>query len=299
LFRFNGLINPVAVSIELAQGGQVALEDRLGLDAILEAAQMSIERLGRLFRKRVDHPVVVPARFDQAVFLHASEMLGYLGLGAVENFLEMADAKGALGQQVQDAQARLIAQALVDLNEFHRDKYRWLTICVNTNTDTVLMKLTEFSTLIDAHPDKLMRFVLPTGKSIPAHYHITEVGHVKKDFIDCGGTTRSTSACVLQAWLAANDEDHRLEAGKLADIINLAAKILPAENVPLELEYEAPIISQFTIGSTKVAGDAIVFYLEGKHTDCLAKESCGLESGGCCGSSEESEAASTEKKGCC
>jgi hypothetical protein len=161
------------------------------------------------------------------------------------------------------------------------------------------MNLAEFSQVISAHPDKLMRFVLPTGKSIPAHYHITEVGHVKKDFIDCGGTTRSTSACVLQAWLAANDEDHRLEAGKLADIINLAAKILPAENVPLELEYEAPIISQFTIGSTKVAGDAIVFYLEGKHTDCLAKESCGLESGGCCGSSEESEAASTEKKGCC
>ena len=75
------------------------------------------------------------------------------------------------------------------------------------------MNLTEFSTIVSSHPNKLMRFVLPNGKSIPAHYHITEVGHVKKDFIDCGGTKRSVSACVLQAWIAGNDEDHRLNTG--------------------------------------------------------------------------------------
>ena len=97
-----------------------------------------------------------------------------------------------------------------------------------------------------------MRFVLPNGKSIPASYHITEVGHVKKDFIDCGGTTRSVSACVLQAWVAANDEDHRLNAGKLASILQMAGKVLPDGEVPVELEYEAPIISQFTIESSEV-----------------------------------------------
>ena len=79
-----------------------------------------------------------------------------------------------------------------------------------------LMNLTEFSSVVSANPDKLMRFVLPNEKSIPASYHVTEVGHVKKDFIDCGGTTRSVSVCVLQAWIAVNDEDHRLNAGKLA-----------------------------------------------------------------------------------
>ena len=153
------------------------------------------------------------------------------------------------------------------------------------------MTLQEFSTIISTHPDKLMRFVLPSGQSIPDHYHITEVGHVKKDFIDCGGTTRSVSSCVLQAWLAANDEDHRLKAGKLAAILQMASKILPDAGVPVEVEYEAPAISQFAIDSSKLAGDAVVFYLEGKHTDCLAKESCGLESGSCCGSDEESDVA--------
>jgi hypothetical protein len=32
---------------------------------------------------------------------------------------------------------------------------------------------------------------------VPTHYHITEVGKVQKDFIDCGGTVRSSTACVL------------------------------------------------------------------------------------------------------
>jgi hypothetical protein len=165
------------------------------------------------------------------------------------------------------------------------------------------MKLADFSTIISQHPDKLMRFVLPNGKSIPASYHITEVGHVKKDFIDCGGTARSVSACMLQAWIAVNDEDHRLNAGKLASILQMATKVLPDREVPVELEYEAPIISQFTIESSEMADGAIVFRLANKHTDCLAKESCGLE-GGCC-STEESccEEAATPaavgKSSCC
>lgn len=166
------------------------------------------------------------------------------------------------------------------------------------------MNLTEFSNLVSAHPDKLMRFVLPNGKSIPANYHITEVGHVKKDFIDCGGTTRSISTCVLQAWIATNDEEHRLNAGKLASILQMAGKVLPDGEVPVELEYEAPIISQFTVESSEVADDAIVFHLANKHTDCLAKESCGLEGG--CYSTEENDCCGTEatapagqEKGCC
>jgi Family of unknown function (DUF6428) len=165
------------------------------------------------------------------------------------------------------------------------------------------MKLSEFSNIVSAHPDKLMHFVLPSGKSIPFHYHITEVGHVKKDFIDCGGTLRSVSACVLQAWIAVNDENHRLNAGKLATILQMAGEVLPDGEIPIELEYEAPIISQFTIESSKVADDAIVFQLANKHTDCLAKESCGLE-GGCC-STEEGDcygskiSESSKEKNCC
>jgi hypothetical protein len=144
------------------------------------------------------------------------------------------------------------------------------------------MTLTDFKAMLAAHPDKTMRFVLPDGKCIPPSYHITEVGRVQKDFMDCGGTVRSSACCVLQAWVAANDENHRLEAGKLSIILQMAGQLLPDSSLPVEVEFEAPIISQFSVGDSEVDSGGIVFHLENKHTDCLAKESCGLEAGSCC-----------------
>ena len=47
------------------------------------------------------------------------EMFGDLDLWLSENLLEMTDAQFALLQKIQDAQARRLAEALVDLDEFH------------------------------------------------------------------------------------------------------------------------------------------------------------------------------------
>jgi hypothetical protein len=152
------------------------------------------------------------------------------------------------------------------------------------------MTVTELKSILEQNPGKKLRFVLPSNETIPAHFHITEVGHVRKDFIDCGGTHRCTAACVLQAWIAANDEDHSLEAGKLAKILGLAGKVLPDFEMPVEVEFEAPYISQFPIETAEPTNDAIVFRLTTKHTDCLAKEQCGLESADSCCS---------PKSGCC
>jgi hypothetical protein len=153
------------------------------------------------------------------------------------------------------------------------------------------MTITELKNVLNLAPKKSLKFVLPDQTSIPAHFHITEVGHIKKDFIDCGGTLRSSSSCLLQAWVAANDENHALSAGKLASILNLAGKILPSEELSVEVEFEAPYISQFPIESADTDDDAVVFRLTTKHTDCLAKEQCGLESAGssCC----------SAESGCC
>lgn len=145
-----------------------------------------------------------------------------------------------------------------------------------------LMNITELKNILTQNPEKSLRFILPDQGTIPAHFHITEVGHARKDFIDCGGSLRSTSSCLLQAWVAENDEEHSLSAGKLADILKLAGKILPSDELPVEVEFEAPYISQFPIESAEPKGDAIVFQLTTKHTDCLAKEKCGIESGSSC-----------------
>jgi hypothetical protein len=150
------------------------------------------------------------------------------------------------------------------------------------------MTITELKDVLSANEKKTMRFLLPNGQSIPADFHITEVGHVQKNFIDCGGAVRSQSACVLQAWVAANDKGHRLEAGKLGAILKLADKLLSRGDLDVEVEYEAPVISQFPIIDCRVAGGEIVFKLSPKHTDCLAKESCGLESSSCTPDEEKS-----------
>jgi hypothetical protein len=153
------------------------------------------------------------------------------------------------------------------------------------------MTIAELKHILTQNPAKPLTFVLPDREQIPAHFHITEVGHVQKEFIDCGGTRRSSSACVLQAWVAANDEDHALSAGKLAGILDLAGPLFPKDDLAVEVEFEAPLISQFPILSAETSGDTIVFQLATKHTDCLAKEQCGLESA--------SSACCSAGSGCC
>ena len=148
------------------------------------------------------------------------------------------------------------------------------------------MTLIQFKKALAQSPAGRLRFILPDQTPIPGHFHITEVGHVRKDFIDCGGTRRATASCVLQAWVAQGDEDHALAAGKLARILDLAGDILSDGELPMEVEFEAPTISQFPIDSFEQVGDALHFQLATKHTDCLAKESCGLAPDTCCGDSD-------------
>jgi len=134
------------------------------------------------------------------------------------------------------------------------------------------MKTYELQNILGAHRDHDVVIMLPDGGRVPAHAHVTEVGRIDRHFIDCGGTVRRTSFCCLQVWVA-DDVDHRLTAGKLADIIARAAAI-EVSDLDVEIEYEDGFISQFPVLQARVDGSAVVISLGTKHTDCLAKESC-------------------------
>jgi hypothetical protein len=56
---------------------------------------------------------------DQTVRFQAGEMLGHLRLRPLEDLLEMADAKCPPGQEVQNPQARLVSEALVNSEQAH------------------------------------------------------------------------------------------------------------------------------------------------------------------------------------
>jgi thioredoxin type arsenate reductase len=143
------------------------------------------------------------------------------------------------------------------------------------------MTVKEFIAVLAANPGVKMHFMLPDGSFVPAHYHITEVGRVQKDFVDCGGTVRSLASCLLQIWVA-NDLDHRLETTKLAKIMEVAKPLLTSDDLPMEVEYEDAVVSQYPLGGAEVTPSGILFHLGGKHTACLAPEKCGVGGEGCC-----------------
>lgn len=116
-----------------------------------------------------------------------------------------------------------------------------------------------------------IEFVLPDGSPVPAHFHVTEVGKVTKNFIDCGGTVRREEAANFQLW-NADDVDHRLQPSKLMDIIALSEQILGLEDLDIEVEYQAE-----TIGKFGLEFDGAQFQLTTTETDCLAKDQCGIE----------------------
>ncbi len=143
------------------------------------------------------------------------------------------------------------------------------------------MKLAQFKALLEANRDKQFLLQLPDGQAVPRAFHITEVGAVSKTFIDCGGKVHNVQTCQLQAWIGP-DVDHRIEAGKMADILQKSEAILPDDFLDLEIEYEDQIISQYPVSQAIVSDEAVTLVLTTKHTDCLAKELCIVPSGGGC-----------------
>lgn len=151
------------------------------------------------------------------------------------------------------------------------------------------MKLQDLRSILGAHPRTFPRFILPNGDEIPAHFHLTEVGHVAKNFIDCGGTIRQSEACVLQLWVNDDDREHRLNASKFASILALGARVLPHAALEAEVEWDCCVTSQYPIASFTASEDHLEFTLSTKHTDCLAREKCGVDDDGGSGHTAESE----------
>ena len=133
------------------------------------------------------------------------------------------------------------------------------------------MKLSE----IKKHLNTLetIAFQLPNGTLVPNHFHVTEVGKITKNFIDCGGTVRNEEVANFQLW-EADDYDHRLHPEKLVHIIELSEQVLGIEDLEIEVEYQGNTIEKYNVDF-----DGRTFLLTSKHTDCLAKDNCGIPEG--------------------
>lgn len=115
-----------------------------------------------------------------------------------------------------------------------------------------------------------VNFRLEDGTMVPEHFHVTEVGIITKDFIDCGGVVRHEKVANFQLW-DADDYEHRLKAGKLLGIIALSERVLGMEDLEIEVEYQSQTIGKYDLGF-----DGKDFLLVAKKTACLAQEQCGV-----------------------
>ena len=157
------------------------------------------------------------------------------------------------------------------------------------------MKLSEIKKALQKL--ETIAFQLPNGELVPNHFHVTEVGKVTKNFIDCGGTVRNEEVVNFQLW-EANDYDHRLHPEKLVHIIELSEKIIGIGDLEIEVEYQMAS----TIGKFNLDFDGTNFLLTSKVTDCLAKDNCGIPAEkpkGKIGEWKQKETSCTPNSGCC
>lgn len=130
------------------------------------------------------------------------------------------------------------------------------------------MKLSEVKIALEGIQN--LKFQLPDDSFVPQNFHITEVGVITKNFIDCGGTIRTENKVNFQLWEDEKDMDHRLKPGKVLDIIQLSERVLGMEDAEIEVEYQ-----QNTIGKYGLEFNGNAFLLTNTATDCLAKDMCG------------------------
>ena len=163
--------------------------------------------------------------------------------------------------------------------------------------ETKMITLKDLKDILLKNEDANMQIMLPDDSFIPPHFHVTEIGKVQRDFVDCGGTVRSITSCLLQI-LVADDVDHRLKTTKLASVFDFTNKLFTSDDIPVEMEYEQEFVSQFPIGNIEITPSGLLYILGKKHTACLAPDKCGIGAPNKCETAAPEICATTAPKKC-
>ena len=133
------------------------------------------------------------------------------------------------------------------------------------------MILRELQNVLEANPGRFPRFILPDGDYIPAHAHVTEVGHVVRNFIDCGGLAGKEEKALLQTHVG-NDIDHRLRSDRFAKILKLGSRVIPSADLDVDVEYDGCVVAQYPIAEARLDGKHLNLILRHGRTQCRAQE---------------------------
>lgn len=130
------------------------------------------------------------------------------------------------------------------------------------------MTLSEFKSRLSEL--KELKFHQEDGTAVPEHFHLTEVGVVNKQYVDCGGKERLENKISMQLWVAS-DVEHRLSPLKLMGILNAYAPLKDKGDSEIEVEYQRDTIGKYNLEYRNGH-----FVLGRTNTSCLAPDSCGL-----------------------
>ncbi len=115
-----------------------------------------------------------------------------------------------------------------------------------------------------------VQFQLEDGTLVPDHFHVTEMGLVLKNYVDCGGKMRNERSATFQLWVAG-DTDHRMTSQKFMGIIAIADGLYGIQELEVHVGYQ-----QETIGVFDLNYNGEKFVLQSKQTACLAEDACGI-----------------------
>src|SRR5947199_10830216 len=133
------------------------------------------------------------------------------------------------------------------------------------------MTLRDLQGALEANPKTLPRFVLPNGDYVPPHAHVTEVGHVVRKFIDCGGLTGEEEKVVLQTHVG-NDTDHRLRSDQFAKILRLGNRVIPSADLDVDAGYDCCAVAHYPIAQALPEGNHLNLILQRGRRQCRARE---------------------------
>ena len=151
------------------------------------------------------------------------------------------------------------------------------------------MTLHDLKNALKANPKRFPRFVLPNGDYIPAHAHVTEVGHVARSFVDCGGLTGKEEKILLQTHVG-DDADHRLRSDRFAKTLQLGNRVIPSADLDVAVEYDCCVVAQYPIAEATPEDEHLNLILRRNRTQCRARErresetaaGCRAASAACC-----------------
>lgn len=156
------------------------------------------------------------------------------------------------------------------------------------------MKISQFKSALQlAKPEANPVFLQTSGISVAAHYHITEIGLILKNYVDCGGVVRQERKASMQLWLA-NDTDHRLSTEKLLGIIEKSEQLFGLKDEELEVEFQGQTIETYGL-----AVQDFGFQFTAKKTTCLATDHCGISNEQLPLEMQKKNTACTPNSGCC